>query len=147
MSIYWAIGGIFLASLPNPLLQISNIYLELIWVQKIQSKLLDLSKPRPSSSSLHLLLGPFLRKLSFGKLFLVHLYQRFNFFISGLISSLIFAFAHGEPEHLLLYSAMGFTFAFLYVKTKRILVPIFAHVSMNTIVVILQLNQDWIQKL
>jgi membrane protease YdiL (CAAX protease family) len=33
---------------------------------------------------------------------------------------------------------MGFTFAFLYVKTKRIIVPIFAHVAMNTMVVIVQ---------
>ena len=34
---------------------------------------------------------------------------------------------------------MGFTFAFLYVQTKRIIVPIFAHVMMNTIVVVMQL--------
>lgn len=43
-----------------------------------------------------------------------------------------------EPELLLRYTAMGFTFAFLYYKTKRILVPIFAHTMMNTIVVIIQ---------
>ena len=43
-----------------------------------------------------------------------------------------------EPQHILLYSAMGFTFAFLYVKTKHILVPIFAHVAMNTLVVVIQ---------
>jgi membrane protease YdiL (CAAX protease family) len=43
-----------------------------------------------------------------------------------------------EPHHILLYSAMGFTFAFLYVKTKHILVPIFAHVAMNTLVVVVQ---------
>ena len=33
---------------------------------------------------------------------------------------------------------MGFTFAFLYVKTNRIIVPIFAHVAMNTLVVVVQ---------
>ena len=33
---------------------------------------------------------------------------------------------------------MGFVFAFLYVKTKRILVPIAAHVLMNTFVVAIQ---------
>jgi membrane protease YdiL (CAAX protease family) len=43
-----------------------------------------------------------------------------------------------EPKHILIYSAMGFTFAFLYVRTKHIIVPIFAHVAMNTLVVILQ---------
>ena len=41
-------------------------------------------------------------------------------------------------KHVILYSAMGFTFAFLYVKTKRIIVPIIAHVTMNTMVVLLQ---------
>ncbi len=34
---------------------------------------------------------------------------------------------------------MGFVFAFLYVKTKRILVPITAHVLMNTFVVAIQI--------
>ncbi len=50
-----------------------------------------------------------------------------------------------ELAHLLLYSAMGFTFAFLYVKTKRILVPIFAHVSMNTAVALVQIYQQEIE--
>ncbi|MFE7704187.1 type II CAAX prenyl endopeptidase Rce1 family protein, partial [Bacillus subtilis] len=36
--------------------------------------------------------------------------------------------------------AMGFTFAFLYARTKRIWVPIFAHLMMNTFVVIMQLE-------
>jgi membrane protease YdiL (CAAX protease family) len=43
-----------------------------------------------------------------------------------------------EPQHVLIYAAMGFTFAFLYIKTKHILVPIFAHVAMNTLVVLIQ---------
>ena len=49
---------------------------------------------------------------------------------------------------MILYSAMGFTFAFLYVKTKHILVPIFAHVAMNTMVVVMQtVYKDEIEKL
>jgi membrane protease YdiL (CAAX protease family) len=40
--------------------------------------------------------------------------------------------------HLLIYTAMGFTFAFLYVRTKRLLVPIMAHAAMNTLVLIVQ---------
>jgi uncharacterized protein len=43
---------------------------------------------------------------------------------------------------------MGFTFAFLYVKTKHILVPIFAHVAMNTLVVVMQsVYRDDIEKI
>ena len=33
---------------------------------------------------------------------------------------------------------MGLVFAFVYVKTKRIIVPIAAHVAMNTLVAIAQ---------
>jgi len=37
---------------------------------------------------------------------------------------------------------MGVVFAFLYVKTKRIIVPILVHMLMNTIVVMAQLLID-----
>ena len=93
------------------------------------------------------IIGPILEEIVFRKILFGTLYKRLNFFLSGLISSLIFSIAHGEPEHLILYGAMGFTFAFLYVKTKRILVPISAHVAMNTIVVLLQLNPSLMQQL
>lgn len=83
-------------------------------------------------------IGPILEEIVFRKIIFGRLHQRFGFFLSALISSVIFALAHFEPEHVILYSAMGFTFAFLYVKTKRILVPIFAHVAMNTMVVLIQ---------
>ena len=33
---------------------------------------------------------------------------------------------------------MGFVFAFVYIKTKRIMVPIIVHMAMNTITVIMQ---------
>lgn len=92
--------------------------------------------------------GPILEEIVFRKIIFGALYKRLNFFLSALISSVIFALAHMEPVHILLYSAMGFTFAFLYVVTKRIWVPIIAHVSMNTIVVLLQyVFKDEIQKM
>jgi uncharacterized protein len=56
-----------------------------------------------------------------------------------LISSLIFAAVHADFTHLLIYTAMGFTFAFLYVRTKRLIVPIAAHIAMNTLVLIVQI--------
>jgi membrane protease YdiL (CAAX protease family) len=84
------------------------------------------------------ILGPILEEIIFRKILFGVLYVRTNFIVAALISSLIFSLLHGEPQHLLLYASMGFTFAFLYVKTKRIIVPIFAHVAMNTMVVIIQ---------
>jgi membrane protease YdiL (CAAX protease family) len=44
--------------------------------------------------------------------------------------------------HILVYASIGYVFAFLYVKTKRIIVPIIVHMAMNTIVVIGQLSLD-----
>ncbi|OES45394.1 CPBP family intramembrane glutamic endopeptidase [Domibacillus iocasae] len=82
--------------------------------------------------------GPILEEIVFRKIIFGSLYNRMPFFFAALISSLVFSVAHTELEHTILYAAMGFTFAFLYVKTKRIIVPIMAHVSMNTFVVLMQ---------
>ena len=44
---------------------------------------------------------------------------------------------------------MGLVFAFLYVKTKRIIVPIAAHVAMNTLVAVAQvlMSNEQIQEM
>ncbi len=49
---------------------------------------------------------------------------------------------HLDFLHILVYTAMGFVFAFLYVQTKRIIVPIIVHAGMNTLVVVAQLTLD-----
>jgi len=58
----------------------------------------------------------------------------------------LFSVVHLDFSHLLIYTAMGFTFAFLYVRTNRIIVPIFAHVAMNTLVVLLQTFREPIEE-
>jgi membrane protease YdiL (CAAX protease family) len=84
------------------------------------------------------IIGPILEEVVFRKIIFGSLYGRSNFFIAAIISSFIFALVHQDFSHLLVYMSMGLTFAFLYVKTSSILVPIFAHVSMNTFVVMMQ---------
>jgi len=143
-SFYWAVGGIFLAFLAQTIAANIELLLGIDMGSENTEQIVGLIKTAPLVIVVTSIIGPILEEIVFRKIIFGSLYNRWNFFIAGIISSLIFAVAHGEPEHLLLYSAMGFTFAFLYVKTKRIIVPIFAHVSMNTIVVILQLNQEWI---
>ncbi|WP_347836257.1 YdiK family protein [Gracilibacillus sp. JCM 18860] len=49
---------------------------------------------------------------------------------------------HNDFSHLLTYIAVAFVLAFIYVETKRILVPILAHMAMNTFAVIGQLSLD-----
>ncbi|MFE7065005.1 CPBP family intramembrane glutamic endopeptidase [Sutcliffiella sp. NPDC057660] len=82
--------------------------------------------------------GPILEEIIFRKIIFGSLYKRFNFAVGLIISSLLFAIVHNDFKHLLIYFVMGGIFAFLYVKTNRIIVPIIAHVAMNSFVVIVQ---------
>jgi uncharacterized protein len=134
----WAVFGVFLALFAQSLA--ANIE-RLIGVEmgsENTQQILHIIESFPLAILVSSVIGPILEEIVFRKIIFGALHKRFNFFLSALISSVIFALAHMEPQHVLLYSAMGFTFAFLYVKTKHILVPIFAHVAMNTFVVVIQ---------
>nr|WP_263323802.1 type II CAAX endopeptidase family protein [Neobacillus sp. Marseille-Q6967] len=148
VSAVWAVAGIFLALFAQSIA--ANIE-RLIGVEmgsENTQQILNIIESFPLAILVSSVIGPILEEIVFRKIIFGSLYKRFNFFLSALISSVIFALAHMEPEHLILYSAMGFTFAFLYVKTKHILVPIFAHVAMNTLVVVVQsVYKDEIEKL
>lgn len=148
LSIIWAFFGVFLALFAQAIA--ANIE-RLIGVEmgsENTKDIIHIIETFPLAILVSSIFGPILEEIVFRKILFGTLYKRFNFFISAFISSVIFALAHMEPEHVLLYSAMGFTFAFLYVKTKHILVPIFAHVTMNTMVVIVQsAYKDDIEKL
>lgn len=81
-------------------------------------------------------IGPILEEVVFRLIIFGALFKRFGFWIAGFASSLIFAAVHMDFTHLLVYTAMGFVFAYLYVKTGRILVPIVAHVALNLFVAV-----------
>ncbi|WP_428910578.1 lysostaphin resistance A-like protein [Niallia sp. Krafla_26] len=146
-SIYWGIGGVFLAFFAQTVAATIELALGIEMGSENTQQIVGLIQMAPLVIIITSIIGPILEEIVFRKILFGVLYKKLNFFLSALISSLIFSIAHGEPEHLILYGAMGFTFAFLYVKTKRILVPIFTHVAMNTIVVILQLNPNLMQNL
>jgi membrane protease YdiL (CAAX protease family) len=135
----WAIGGFFLALFAQAIA--ANIELRFFGVEmgsENTKRIVEIIKLTPILVIVTSIIGPILEEIIFRKIIFGALYKKYNFFIAAIISSLLFAVVHMELEHLLLYSAMGLTFAFLYVKTKRILVPIFAHVAMNTFVVVMQ---------
>lgn len=137
-SILWAIAGVFLSFFAQGLAaNIEHLFGVSTGSENTQ-RILQIINSVPLAMLISSIFGPILEEIVFRKILFGALYKRFNFFISALISSVIFALAHMEPTHILLYASMGFTFAFLYVKTKHILVPIFAHVSMNTLVVFIQ---------
>jgi uncharacterized protein len=138
-SIGWAIGGVFLAIFAQTFA--ANIEINVFGVEagsENTEMIVNVIKVTPLVIIVTSILGPILEEIIFRKILFGVIYTKTNFIIAALISSLLFALLHGEPQHLLLYASMGFTFAFLYVKTKRIIVPIFAHVAMNTMVVIVQ---------
>ncbi|MGE7187248.1 CPBP family intramembrane glutamic endopeptidase [Peribacillus sp. NPDC006672] len=137
-SILWAFAGVFLALFAQSIAG----YIEQMLGVKTESEntqqLISLIYQVPIVIFVTSVIGPILEEIIFRKIIFGSLHKRFNFFISALLSSVIFGLAHGELEHLLLYSAMGFTFAFLYAQTGRILVSISAHIAMNTLVIIFQ---------
>ncbi|MBZ5751265.1 CPBP family intramembrane glutamic endopeptidase [Metabacillus rhizolycopersici] len=138
-SIGWAIGGVFLAIFAQTFA--ANIEINVFGVEagsENTEMIVNVIKVTPLVIIVTSIFGPILEEIIFRKILFGVIYSKTNFIIAALISSLFFALLHGEPQHLLLYASMGFTFAFLYVKTKRIIVPIFAHVAMNTMVVIIQ---------
>ncbi|MBU8881302.1 CPBP family intramembrane metalloprotease [Bacillus sp. FJAT-29790] len=144
-SVAWAIGGVFLAITAQAVAASIENMLGIEMGSENTQTIIRIIQASPIVVIVSSIIGPILEEIVFRKIIFGSLHKRINFFFSALISSVIFALAHFEFEHILLYSAMGFTFAFLYVKTKRIIVPIFAHVTMNTFVVILQLNQGRIE--
>jgi uncharacterized protein len=147
-NVIWAIAGIFLALFAQYVAAIIENLLGVEMGSENTKGILAIIEAFPLAIIVTSIIGPILEEIVFRKIIFGSLHNRYNFFISALISSVIFAAAHMEFQHILLYSAMGFTFAFLYVKTKSIFVPIFAHVSMNTLVVLVQsVYKDDIERL
>ncbi|MCR2823588.1 CPBP family intramembrane glutamic endopeptidase [Lederbergia panacisoli] len=137
-AIIWAIGGIFIAFVA----QMIGIYIETALGIKPGSEntehIMSLIKLVPFVVLSTSIFGPILEEIVFRKVIFGMLYNRFPFWVAALLSSLVFSLAHFDPMHIILYAAMGFTFSFLYVKTKRIIVPIISHMMMNTIVTVVQ---------
>ncbi|RDU34768.1 CPBP family intramembrane metalloprotease [Neobacillus piezotolerans] len=138
VSIGWAVGGIFLALFAQWAAAIVEQLLGIKMGSDNTRSIMRMIDNFPAVMIISSVIGPILEEIVFRKIIFGSLHKRFNFFISALISSVIFAAAHMEFEHILIYSAIGFTFAYLYVRTKRIIVPIIAHVTMNTLVVLMQ---------
>lgn len=104
--------------------------------------IMEIAMQTPIFLLIPVLIAPILEELIFRKIIFGTLYKRMNFVFAALLSALIFGIIHQEPDHILIYSSMGFVFAFLYVQTKRIIVPIIVHIALNTTSVIVQLTLD-----
>ncbi|WP_139367474.1 CPBP family intramembrane glutamic endopeptidase [Bacillus alkalicellulosilyticus] len=134
-AVLWSIIGVFLAFFAQYVAAIIELFvLGIEPGSENTENIIQMIKAFPALIVVVAVIGPILEEIVFRLIIFGSLYKRYNFFISAMISSLIFAAVHVDFTHLLIYTAMGFTFAYLYVKTKRILVPIVAHVAMNSFV-------------
>ena len=86
--------------------------------------------------------APVLEEIVFRRVIFGSLIQKYNFWISALVSGIVFAAVHFEFEHILLYSICGLIFAFLYYKTRSIWTSIIAHMLLNSTVSLLQWYMD-----
>ncbi len=138
-AILWGITGIFMAFAAQyvaVLIEISVFGIEP--GSENTEMIVELAKATPLLILVVAVIGPILEEIIFRMIIFGSLYKRFNFWIAAIVSSVIFAAVHLDFEHLLVYTFMGVVFAFLYVKTKRIIVPIIAHVALNSFVMIVQ---------
>ncbi|KAA1036577.1 CPBP family intramembrane metalloprotease [Macrococcus equipercicus] len=145
-TIIWMVAGLFLALFAQMIMNMINVY---IFNQPVESQnttnILDIARKFPVFIVLISVVGPILeefvfRKVIFGELYeLIKLPRAAAFIVAGAISGLIFSTAHNDVDHTLIYMGMAFVFAGLYVATRRIIVPIVAHMTMNTFVVLMQL--------
>lgn len=142
-TIGWIIIGFFLAIFSQSIAGYIEMYLLGIEPGSENTEsLMQIARMTPWFLLVISILGPILEEIVFRKILFGTLYKKFNFFISAMISSLVFAAIHMDVEHLLVYTSMGFVFAFLYVKTKRLIVPVMAHVAMNTMVALIQIGMS-----
>lgn len=100
--------------------------------------IVEIAKITPMFMIVVAVIGPILEEIIFRKIIFGSLHKRFNFFVAALLSGLAFALVHFDFKHIFVYFVIALTFSFLYVKTKRLIVPIVAHVSMNSFVLLIQ---------
>lgn len=138
-AIGWSILGIIMAFMAQYAAILIEVYLLGIEPGSENTKtIVEYAKAAPVLIIVVAIIGPILEEIVFRMIIFGSLYKRFNFWIAAIISSLVFATVHWDFEHLLVYTFMGLTFSFLYVYTKRIIVPIVAHVALNSFVMLVQ---------
>ncbi|MFD2667262.1 CPBP family intramembrane glutamic endopeptidase [Listeria grayi] len=102
--------------------------------------LTSLTKQAPVLFVFITLIAPVIEEIVFRKVLFGGLTNWMNIHVAAVISSLFFALGHGDLPFLLVYFSIGLILCFLYTKTKRITVTIFAHMIMNAIVLLFSLG-------
>lgn len=146
MTVLWGILGFFMAMAGQMIAGIIEIALGIEPGSENTALLSEVAKLSPIIIFSIVIFAPLLEEIVFRRVLFGSIYTKTNFWIAALVSGIVFAAVHGELQHLLIYLAPGFVFAFIYHHTKRIWAPIIAHFLMNSFVMIVQLNYEKLEQ-
>lgn len=147
VSISWGVIGFFLVFFGQNIGANIELALGIENTSANTETILNITEIAPIMIIATVFTGPILEELVFRRVIFGSLIQVQNFWVAGLVSSIIFAAIHLEFTHILLYSISGFIFAYLYYKTKRLLTSIIAHMMLNGSITLYQLYAEKIQQI
>lgn len=146
VSIGWGIIGFFMVLLGQRIGTIIELALGIDYgpSQNTES-IIAITEVAPIMILATVVLGPILEELVFRRVVFGSIVQSQNFWVAGIISSIIFGLIHLDFTHIILYTISGLIFAFLYYKTKRLLTSIIAHMLLNGFVTLVSMNAHLFQ--
>lgn len=146
-AIGWGIIGFFLVLLGQSIGAYIEMAIGIDTVSENTASLTNIAKLAPIMIFVIAIIGPILEELVFRRVIFGSLIQVQGFWVSTIVSAIIFAAIHFDFTHIILYTICGVIFAFLYYKTKRLLTSIIAHILLNSFVITMQLNMEKIQNI
>lgn len=146
-SIGWGVIGFFLVFFGQIIAANIEIRLGIDPGSDNTAGFIEIAKAAPVMIFVIALIGPILEELVFRRVIFGSLVPVQGFWISAIVSAIVFAAIHFDFTHILLYTVCGLIFAFLYYKTKRLLTSIIAHILLNSFVVFVQLNPETVQRI
>ncbi|MGV3488237.1 MAG: CPBP family intramembrane glutamic endopeptidase [Tuberibacillus sp.] len=139
-SVKWVFLGIVLVYFTQIA---AGIIDQLVFKASSESKntesIMELASISPYVLLIIVIVGPILEEIVFRKIIFGQLARKTKFWIGAIISSLVFALAHADG-HLIIYGSMGLVLCFLYWKTRRIVIPMIAHGTMNALAVLVSFS-------
>ncbi|WP_332650298.1 CPBP family intramembrane glutamic endopeptidase [Lysinibacillus sp. 54212] len=146
-AIGWGIIGFFLVLLGQSIGAYIEMAIGIEAGSENTASLTELAKLAPIMILVIAIIGPILEELVFRRVIFGSLIQVQGFWVSTIVSAVVFAAIHFDFTHIILYTICGLIFAFLYYKTKRLLTSIVAHILLNSFVIVVQLNIEKLQKM
>ena len=145
-AIGWGILGFFMVLIGQAVGVNIEVKLGIEAGSENTSSLVEIAKLAPVMIIVISIIGPILEEFVFRRVIFGSFFQVWGFWLSAIVSAIVFAAIHFDFTHILLYTICGLIFAFLYYKTKRLLTSIVAHVLLNSFVSVVNLNIEKIQQ-